>query len=113
MVVVLAQAVLFYFYPALTNFSERKIFGAGAALPVFIPLYFTIGYGIVSRHTAMSFLLGLVSWWAAPVILLLQGQPLSSNPPAAIADGFVYGAIGFLAAKITNFLAGRKLARPK
>ncbi len=111
-VVVLAQALLFLISPDLVTSLERRIFQAAAPFPIFMPLYFAIGYGIMSRHTLLSLLVGAVSWWVAPLLLALQGQEPALSPLALAADGMVYAAIGFLAALITNFLAGKKVAPP-
>ncbi len=113
MVVVLAQAVFFYFWPSLATGLERKAFGPAVLYPLFMPLYFTIGYGIFSRHTGIALLVGAASWWVAPLILAFQGEPQTRNLPALVTDGFVYAAIGFLAARITLFFDRRKSARPK
>ncbi|MBI4334251.1 MAG: hypothetical protein HY673_23585 [Chloroflexi bacterium] len=112
MLVILAQGLLFYFAPDLATALERALFRT--QVPVFVPLYFTAGYGIISRHAVISVGVGLLSWWTAPLLLLLQGrgQAVAGALPATFADGLIFGFTGFLAAYLTNVFIRRKIARP-
>lgn len=107
-VVLLAQGLVFLLAPVFATFSEHRIFGSAGVVPIFIPIYFAIGYGIVSRHKIMSILVGLLSGWAAPVILTLQGQYRPRSILLTIADGLFYALIGFLAAWITSLVTRKK-----
>lgn len=112
-VVILAQAALYFSHPGLDTVFEQWLFGLINPLPLLVPLYFTITYGIISRHAVMSTLVGLASWWAAPLMLIMQGRnhPFRNVLPATIADGVIYAIIGFLAAEVTSFIARRRGAR--
>lgn len=107
-VVLVAQGLVFLLAPVFATFSEHRIFGSAGVVPVFIPLYFAIGYGIVSRHKIMSILVGLLSGWVAPAILTLQGQYRPRSILLIIADGLFYALLGFLAAWITSLLTRNK-----
>lgn len=111
-VVILTQAALFFRYPGVATVFERAFFGLINPLPILVPLYFSIVYGIISRHWIMSAIVGLTSGWTAPLIILLQRQdhPFRNAIPATIADGVIYAIIGFLAAEITIWVNRRKVA---
>lgn len=112
-VVILAQAALFLAHPDLDTVFERWLFGLINPLPLLVPLYFTIVYGIVSRHVVISTLVGLVSWWTAPLIVIIQGRdhPFRNTLPATIADGIIYAVIGFIAAEVTLFIVRRRVGK--
>ncbi len=111
--VLLAQLALFYTYPDLVTTLERMIWGLENPLPVFVPLYFVIIYAIISRHVIMSTLTGLLSWWSAPMVLIILGKvhPSMNVIPETVIDGFIYAFIGLLTAYISKLIVRRKVAR--
>ncbi|MDP2718250.1 MAG: hypothetical protein Q8P44_00235 [Dehalococcoidia bacterium] len=113
MLIIMAQAVMVFSAPETAVSLERFIFGLANPLPVFMPLYFVVVYGVLTRHLILSAFMGLLSWWTAPVILMAvhKSPDTTGSPVAIIADGFLFALIGLLSALVAGYVARRRVVR--